>query len=37
MSVQKMRTLLRLASEQGINIGSMTAKEFALFAKSVKL
>jgi len=37
MSVKKMRTLLRVASEQGISVKKMSVCEFARFSKTVKL
>ena len=37
MSVKRMRTLLSLATEQGINIKKMSVCEFAHFSKSMKL
>jgi len=37
MSVKRMKTLLSLATEQGINIKKMSVCEFAHFSKSVKL
>ena len=37
MSMKQMKTLISLATEQGLEVESMTIKEFTLFAKSVKL
>jgi len=37
MSVQKMRALLSLATEQGLEVEKMSVCEFAHFSKSVKL